>query len=29
MGAPKGNKFGKQFTKVNASEMGKRKKGII
>jgi hypothetical protein len=29
MGAPKGNKFGKQFTKANASEMGKRKKGKI
>ena len=29
MGAPKGNKFGRQFTKANASEMGKRKKGKI
>ena len=29
MGAPKGNKFGKQFTKANASEMGRRKKGKI
>jgi hypothetical protein len=29
MGAPKGNNFGKQFTKENASEMGRRKKGKI
>ena len=29
MAAPKGNSYGRQFTKVNASEMGKKKRGKI
>ena len=29
MAAPKGNSYGQQFTKANASEMGKRKHGKI